>query len=116
MDKCIELITRLYQGIDHNTRPLDMFVINYVAYKYFSEQETDSLSIEATYQVCVGENSALCPEGSVRLQCGASIAEWAAKECASYDMSMVSGVPGGRCGYSVAKIVCKSKLQAPGVR
>lgn len=80
----------------------------WTAYKYLAEKEQSGVSVEATYQVCVGDSSRLCPKGSVWLSCGNSIAAWASRECASYDMASVARVRGGDCGYRVAKVVCRS--------
>lgn len=63
-------------------------------------------TITVTYKVCVGDNPLQCPPDSVHLQCGSTVAEWANKECASFNSNIVSSRAGGQCGYSVANVVC----------
>ncbi len=45
---------------------------------------SDVPSIQATYQICIGELQTQCPSGAIHLSCGSSVAEWAKKECSSY--------------------------------
>ena len=65
--------------------------------------------IKADYDVCVGALAERCPPYSVHLECGKTVAEWAAKECASYNTKGSSSVAGNACGYVVTKIECYQK-------
>lgn len=62
--------------------------------------------IEATYTVCIGSDSQRCPQNSVWLRCGTTVADWAKKECSQYSDDRVSASPGGACGWIVVQVKC----------
>ncbi len=63
-------------------------------------------TVTASYIVCVGEHAQRCPQNSVHLYCGASVADWAKRECQTFSESRLSSVSGNRCGYYTAQVTC----------
>jgi hypothetical protein len=67
-----------------------------------------SVTIEATYFVCVSDIRAGCSkETTTFLPCGSNISEWAKKECGAYDLTDPQIWPnGGHCAAQSAQIKC----------
>lgn len=67
-------------------------------------------TITASYVVCVGELADHCPQNSVHLPCGSTVADWAKKECSTYGETKLDDVSGNHCGYYTAQITCQKPL------
>jgi hypothetical protein len=59
----------------------------WTAFVHFYPDVAPTLTIEAKYVVCVG-NEELCPVNSVVLNDGSSVADWAVKECSKYEVGV----------------------------
>jgi hypothetical protein len=75
----------------------------WAAFTYFNKPAS---TLEATYQVCVGQYQERRPPNTVFLPCGVSVAAWATKECDQYTAARISDVSGNKCGYAVTQIKC----------
>ena len=84
-----------------------IIAIAYVSSQFGSNQRSsDHPTIQATYQVCVGEYRNQCPPTAVYLYCGQSVADWAKKECSSYTAKQISSRDGNKCGYAIVQVTC----------
>jgi hypothetical protein len=76
-------------------------------FTYFDRPEKDN-TIEVTYRVCSGS---LCKNeaGEIKIACDHSVAAWAKKECAKYELKNAKRTQGGDCNEEAATVKCTSK-------
>jgi hypothetical protein len=75
------------------------------AYFYPSEKNN---TIEVTYRVCSGSLCRNAP-GEIKIACDSSVADWAKKECAKYELSNPTRTQGNDCNDEAATVKCTSK-------
>ena len=67
-------------------------------------------TIEWTTEVCRGQEQARCRPHRFFVGCG-SITEWAQKQCREFSIVDTNYAAGGRCGYVIASVTCRTSLR-----
>jgi len=66
-----------------------------------------SFLMQATFTVCVVNDSRRCPRGAIWYNCGAyNLFQAIEKTCTSFQRAHIAESDGGHCGLSISQVVC----------